>query len=117
MKFTAILFSILMVSTVAKADYLICNNGQEKSTEIEFYHHDAQVTFQLSAPYKDEYLYLIGLCYSENEIGLPYNCEVDSNVVSLNLIAGEKGVPTAEFTTRLDDGTSAIELIPCTHFE
>jgi hypothetical protein len=106
----------LLLSQVAIADSLICANGKE--TQIEFYSREGKVTFQMGAPYHDEYLYLLGNCYSENDFGLPYSCEpFDSEKVILNLIKGPQGQPIAELTTRFEDGTSTRELISCNHFD
>ena len=107
----------LSITAVASADYLECKNAKEQSTDIGFYNNYGTISYQLSAPYKTDYLYLIGICDSEHGVGLPYKCEVDSNVIEVNLIRGEKGIPTAEIKTIYDNGTSSVEQIACEHFE
>ncbi len=108
---------ILLASSIANADWLQCDKA-DQSTQIEFYNHFGKITFQLGAPYQGEYLYLLGNCYSENEVGLPYSCEpFNFQKVQLNLIKGQHDQPVAEITTLFDDGTSTKESIGCEHFD
>ncbi len=120
MKYLVSSFFVVLIVSTASADYLDCSNNKERSTEIGFYNHDGKVSFQLSAPFQDEYLYVIGNCYSKNEVGLPYTCEaaagVQAEMITLNLIEGAQGSAVAEVITH-EDSQSTRELIACDHHQ
>ena len=112
-----LVFAITLIAFgTAQADSLECKNDSEQQTDIGFYNHWGKIVFQLSVPYEDRYLYILGNCYSDGEIGIPYTCEPaatdDSNKVAVRLINGAQGQPMAEITLRYPDGARS-ELIPC----